>query len=191
MDKKHYFLTKGYPEPILNLPWGVFFVTDYLYNLKRKRPFLDKVRPGGLFVRWCLWNDFWFGMFALIYCLYFVVKTSFSSLPLKRAGAKRALGKIVQTTQSLTLIDEVKKIITRTGSRIVILGHTHLPLHVKLDQGEYLNTGTWNNVTALDITNFGHGCRLIYAVLEYKKNKPQARLHQWYGLHKPFGIVRS
>ena len=36
-DNKRYFLTKGYPEPILNLPWGVFFVKDFIFRIDYDR----------------------------------------------------------------------------------------------------------------------------------------------------------
>jgi hypothetical protein len=35
------------------------------------------------------------------------------------------------------------------GFRVVVYGHTHLPKHIALEGGVYLNTGTWADVMAL------------------------------------------
>ncbi len=191
MQKDRYFLTKGWPEPILNLPWGVFFVKDYLYQIKRRRPFADKVSPYSLFMRWLAFNDFWFGMRALLSYLWFIFKTRFSRLPLKRAGAFKGFGAIVSLTRSPTLAEEVMEILERERCRIVVLGHTHIPVHVNLGSGEYLNPGSWNDITHLDIPNLGHGRRLIYVRIEERQGGSHARLLQWHGFHKPFREVRG
>jgi len=191
MKKDRYFLTKGYPEPILNLPWGVFFVKDYLYNIKKRRPFVDKVSPYRLFLRWCFLNDFWFGFLSIFSYMWFILKTRFSPLPLKREGALKGFGAIFFLERSPTLSKEVAQIIEREKCRTVILGHTHIPLHVNLGQGEYLNTGSWNDITHLDVANLGQGKQLIYARIDYIQGKPQARLQEWFGLHHPFRSIRG
>ncbi|HOX44707.1 MAG TPA: metallophosphoesterase [Myxococcota bacterium] len=190
MRKDRYFLTKGYTEPVLNLPWGVFFVTDYLYRIKRRRPYADKVGPYRLYLRWCLWNDFWFFVSEIFRYLWFIVRTRFGPLPLARAGSRKALQAVFHLARSPTLVDGVKKIIARERCRIVILGHTHIPVHQRLEGGEYLNPGCWNDVTGLDIANLGRFKRLLYVQLEYRDDKPQARLLEWIGFHHPSRAVR-
>ncbi len=191
MKKDRYFLTKGYSEPVLNLPWGVFFVKDYLYGIKRRRPYMDKVSPYKYFFRWCLLNDFWFGLVALFRYFWFILKTRFSNLPLKRAGAFKGFGAVLFLTRSPTLAEEVAEIIEREGCRIVILGHTHIPVHLNLGAGEYLNPGSWNDITHLDIPNLGHGRRLIYVQVDYRQGKPHAELLEWHGFHRPFRAIRG
>ncbi len=191
MRKNRYFLTRGYSEPVLNLPWGVFFVKDYLYRQKRRRPYLDKVSPYGLFLRWCLLNDFWFGLNALLSYLWFVLMSCFSKLPLKRAGAFKGLSAMMFLARSPTLAGEVAGIIEKEGCPIVVLGHTHIPVHMSLEGGEYLNPGSWNDITHLDIPNLGHGRRLIYVLIDYKHEKPHARLLEWHGFHRPYREIRA
>jgi UDP-2,3-diacylglucosamine pyrophosphatase LpxH len=190
MRKDRYFLTKGWSEPVLNLPWGVLFVTDYLYRIKRKRPYADKVGPYGLYMRWCLWNDFWFFIGEVFRYLGFILRTRFHRLPLVRGGARKAVEAVFHLARSPTLVDGVKKIMAREGCRIVILGHTHIPVHLRVGEGEYLNPGTWNDVTGLDIPNLGHRARLLYVHLEYREGKAQPRLLEWVGLHHPYRSVR-
>jgi len=190
MDPERYFLTRGYPEPVLNLPWGVFFVKDYLYRIKRRRPFVDKVAPYGLYWRWCMFNDFWFGLVAFFSYLWFVLRTRFSKLPLKRAGALKGIGAIFSLAHSPTMAEEAAAIMEREDCHTVILGHTHSPVHVKVGPGEYLNPGAWNDITHLDIPNLGHGRRLHYVRLEFSQGRPQARLCEWIGLQRPFRVLR-
>jgi UDP-2,3-diacylglucosamine pyrophosphatase LpxH len=191
MRKDRYFLTKGFSEPLLNLPFGVFFVKDYLYRIKRKRPYVDKVSPYKGFMRWCLWNDFWFGIAELFRYAWFVIKARFSHLPLKRATASKGFGAMAFLARSPTLADEVAKIIEREKCQIVVLGHTHIPVHLNLGAGAYLNPGAWNDITHLDLSNLGQTRKLIYVFIEYHHDKPQARLLEWHGFHHPFSSVRA
>jgi UDP-2,3-diacylglucosamine pyrophosphatase LpxH len=191
-DKKRYFLTRGYQEPVLNLPWGVFFVKDYLYRVKRKRPYIDKVKPYNKYWRWCMYNDFWFGLFSTIRYLWFILKTRFSRLPLKRAGAFKGLRAFWDLTRSPTMVDEAEEILHDQATRIVILGHTHIPIYRNFGaERTYLNPGCWNGVTSLDLSGMGYTRRLIYALIEYRQDKPFARLVEWHGQHKVLEEVRA
>ncbi len=191
-DKKKYFLTKGFKEPVLNLPWGVFFVKDYLYRIKRRRPYIDKVRPYGLYARWGLINDFWYGLYNLLRYITFIITSRFSRLPLKRAGAFKAIGAAWDLTKSPTLDNHVEKIFEHEDCRIVILGHTHITVHKNFgNEREYINPGTWNDITSLDLSSLGHTRRLIYVLIEYKKGKPYVRLVEWFGKHRVFDEVRA
>jgi UDP-2,3-diacylglucosamine pyrophosphatase LpxH len=191
MRKDKYFLTKGHDEPILNLPWGVFFVKDFLYKIKRKRPYVDKVSPFGFFMRWCLYNDLFFALFTLVSYVSFIIKTRFSKLPLVRAQAFKGFHSIFFLSQSATLADEAAKIMKNEKCRILILGHTHIPINVSFEDGEYLNPGTWNDVTHLDIPNLGRTRRLIYVLLEYSQDRYHARLLEWFGHQQPFEEIRG
>ena len=128
-DNKRYFLTKGYPEPILNLPWGVFFVKDFIFRIKRTRPYIDKVKPYNRYMRWATFNDFWFGFWNMLRWIGFIFKTRFSRLPLKRAGAFKGFRAFWDITRSPNMVEEAQAILDQGGCRIVILGHTHIPLH--------------------------------------------------------------
>jgi UDP-2,3-diacylglucosamine pyrophosphatase LpxH len=192
MNNRKYFLTRGFKEPVLNLPWGVFFVKEYLYRIKRRRPYIDKVKPFGLYIRWSLMNDFWYGMYNLVRYFIFIFVSLFSRLSLKRAGARKAIGAIGDLAHSPITDDDALEIIEREGCRTVILGHTHIVVHKNYGQErEYLNPGCWNDVTTLDLSGLGHTTRFIYVLIEYKKGKPFARLLQWHGQHRVYDEVRA
>ena len=190
MQKDQYFLTRGFPEPVLNLPWGVFFVKDLLYRLKRKRPYLDKVRPYGKYWRWCFFNDFVFGLSSAFRYIWFILKTRFSRFPLKRAGAFSGFKAIFDLSRSPTLVEDAEQIIASEGCKLLILGHTHIPVHMRLAGGEYINPGTWNEVTYLDLSHLGHTRTLCYVFVEISGQGPVAKLLEWHGQQRPFSDAR-
>ena len=49
----------------------------------------------------------------------------------------------------------------------------------------YVNTGTWNAMTSLDVGNLGRTEQLTYAHIEYVDGRPRARLREWRGLSRP------
>ena len=51
------FITRGLPEPVLNLPWGSIFVAVWLARIKLERPHVDKVKPFQSMLRWMLLHD--------------------------------------------------------------------------------------------------------------------------------------
>ncbi len=191
-DKTRYFLTVGFDEPVLNLPWGVFFVKDFLYGLKKKRPYIDKVKPYNRYLRWAFFNDFWYGFFGLLRYVGFVIRCRFSKLPLKKSQSLMGLHAGWAATQSPTLVEDARKITQKENCRIVVLGHTHIPVHKSFNKDqEYLNPGCWNDVTSLDLSSLGHTLRLIYVLIEYRQNRPYARLVEWHGQHRIWEEVRA
>jgi UDP-2,3-diacylglucosamine pyrophosphatase LpxH len=189
-EKDRYFLTRGFPEPVLNLPWGTYFVKDFLYRVKRSRPYVDKVKPFGKFMRWCLFNDFWFGLTTVIRYFWFIVKTCFSRLPLKRKGALKGLSAWLELARSPTLVEGAEEIMRQTGARIVVMGHSHIPFVRNFgNERVYLNPGTWNDITSLDIPSLGHDRRLLYVLIEYRDGRPYANLMEWHGHTKLFSPV--
>ncbi len=77
----------------------------------------------------------------------------------------------------------------------VIFGHTHILRYRQWREGkEYFNEGTWNEMTNLDLDDYGRQVRLTYAFIEYppenKVARPQVRLKQWHGRWKPEADVQ-
>jgi hypothetical protein len=83
----------------------------------------------------------------------------------------------------------------------VIFGHTHILRYRQWREGkEYFNEGSWNEVTNLDLSDYGTKTRLSYASIEYgasgelgeaggsgaaSASRPRVKLKQWHGLWKP------
>ena len=54
------------------------------------------------------------------------------------------------------------------------------------DGTEYFNTGTWTDLTSLDIASLGKITKLTYVLIEYPESgtRPVGRLKEWYGYHR-------
>jgi UDP-2,3-diacylglucosamine pyrophosphatase LpxH len=75
VDMNRPFITRGLPEPVLNLPWGSLFVAVALPKIKQERPYIDKVRPMGAFLRWTFIHDFLWGFKTLFMIAKFIFDT--------------------------------------------------------------------------------------------------------------------
>ena len=70
----------------------------------------------------------------------------------------------------------------------VIFGHTHVYQYRQFpNDKEYFNTGTWTELTSLDVATFGRVTKLTYVLLEYPEEeeaRPRGRLKEWRGYHR-------
>jgi UDP-2,3-diacylglucosamine pyrophosphatase LpxH len=192
-DMKNPFITRGVPEPVLNLPWGSLFNAVFLPEIKQERPHIDKVKPFGVYARWALINDTWWAMKTALKTAKFIIDTLlFRRRYQIKDGVKFTLGLI----KELSLYPDFDKIAfkildERDDIHTVIFGHTHILKHRRWKEGkEYFNEGSWNQVTNLDIGEFGTQTVLSYAFIEYPigeahPTRPKVKLKQWKGSWKP------
>ena len=187
MDPKKFFLKQGWPEPILNLPFGSHFFVELVLKIKNKYPHIDKVRPFSQMIRWSLVNEttmtikaFW-ELFKYTYKVLFVNEHRF------RWSAKSLLKMILESAIFPDLSSSAKKILNDTRIHTVIFGHTHVYEYRQWgNQKEYFNTGTWTELTSLDITSLGKITKLTFVLLEYieQEARPRGRLKEWKGFHR-------
>ena len=66
------------------------------------------------------------------------------------------------------------------------MGHTHIPLYREFARDRvYVNTGTWNAMTSLDVGHLGERLRMTFCELEYDDaGRPRPRLREWRGQHR-------
>ena len=96
------------------------------------------------------------------------------------------LKRFARFTAFPTLEHEARHLLARKGFHTVIMGHTHVPLYREYGRDRvYVNTGTWNPMTSLDVGNLGRTEQLTYAHVEYVDGRPRARLREWRGLSRP------
>jgi len=201
IDMKRPFITRGLPEPVLNLPWGSLFVAVCLPKIKRDRPFIDKVRPMSAFIRWVAIHDIWWGFKTLLLIMRFIFDTVLFKT---RYQIRQGVGATLGLLKEITLYPNYDKIafkILEEQAEIntVIFGHTHILRYRQWREGkEYFNEGTWNETTNLDLDDYGKQIRLTYAFIEYpivsgagtipeemSHGRPKVRLKQWNGVWKP------
>ncbi len=183
-DRKRYFLDKNLPEPIINLPWGSFFIIHYLNEIKKERPYIDKVYPFRLYQRWALIHDTWFAIKSAFKVVIWFLKFLFKPNPARQIRFWRVVKILLETTVHPKLHNEAKRILlTHKDCRIVVFGHTHQYTYKRFGPDkEYFNTGTWNEKISLDVGSLGRTLRLTYVNLEYDKNGiPRGTLKEWKG----------
>lgn len=198
LDLKKPFLTRGLPEPILNLPWGSLFVSVYLPTVKQDRPAVDKVRPFSNFLTWSLVHDFRWGVGAALATIYFFIETFLVKSRYQVFGAASATVDLIREIQIYPDYDKVafKILDDRPDVHCVIFGHTHVLKYRRWKEGkEYFNEGTWNEVTSLTLGDYGTRTRLTYAFIEYPRDldpgnarasgRPVVRLKEWKGAWRP------
>ena len=204
-DMQRPFITRGLPEPVLNLPWGSLFVAVVLPEVKQARPHVDKVRPFSQFLIWTLIHDLWWSLRTGLR----IVKFVFDTLLFKtRYQIKKGVKEQLSLLKEITLYPSYDKIAfkildERDDVNCVIFGHTHILRYRQYREGkEYFNEGSWNEVTNLDLSEYGTRTRLTYAFIEYPivqvntegesttapvvpAVRPHVRLKEWKGVWKP------
>lgn len=186
-------LTENLPEPVLNIPWGSFYVLKILNRLKWERDYVDKVRPIRAQLLWGLVFDTWFTLKFMFLTLFYFMKTRFIYSPNRKARLSVTLQILKQqsTTFLQDLESDARKLLDEQPEvHTVIMGHTHHPMFKSYPDGKlYINTGTWTKMINLDLRGLGSSYRLNFAMIEYDAKDPTAKptctLQQWIGEHKP------
>ena len=186
VDVRKLFISDDVPEPILNLPWGSHFLINVLLKIKRRRPIIDSVRPFRAYVFYCLFTDFLFGMWMAYQIVFYFIKTRF----VKDTQYSRMMTTF-QVIKDMSLVPDIDrsamKILKRhEGIHTVVFGHSHLCRYRTVGRDKvYINTGTWNEVTSLDLDTLGRMLKCSYAYIEMDLEQPDRlplrQLKQWHG----------
>jgi UDP-2,3-diacylglucosamine pyrophosphatase LpxH len=186
LDPKKFFLKKDLAEPILNLPFGSHFFIEYVLRVKQAHPHVDKVRPFGRMIRWSLANETWFTIVHLIKLLGYLVQAVFVKDPRRQYSLKRILKIVLESAIFPDLSEAARRILMDERVHTVVFGHSHVYQYRQwADSMEYFNTGTWTELTSLDISAFGKITKLTYVLFEYDETgRPRGRLKEWRGFHR-------
>lgn len=183
-DRENYFLKENVPEPIINLPFGSFLVIHYLNEIKKERPYIDKVYPFRYYQRWALIHDTMFALKSLFKLAFWFFGFILRKNPARTISFKQVVNILKETTVHPRLAKEAKRILlNRKECKIVVFGHTHQCQHRNFGLGkDYFNTGTWNEKISLDVGTLGRILRLTYVQIEYDKfDSPFGILKEWKG----------
>ncbi len=195
IDMKRPFITSGLPEPVLNLPWGSLFTALLLTHIKQQRPHVDKVRPFQVFLRWTLIHDFWWSIKAFI----LILKFTFDTLVFRsKYRVMEGVGVSIKMLKEISIYPNYDKIAfkvleAKEDRHTVIFGHTHILRYRRWRKGkQYFNEGTWNEVTGLDLGEYGTKTRLTFASIEYPADspgetppRPFVHMKEWRGFWHP------
>jgi len=186
-DTQRYFLTEHLPAPVVNLPWGSYFVIFYINPVKKERPYFDKVYPFKNYLRWALIHDTWFAIRSVFRIVFYFLWVRFTRDPHRRSPILKTLKIIQEVPISPKLDREAKKILlSQKDIHIVVFSHTHHAVMRQFAPNKvYINTGLWNEQISLEISDLGKIVRLTYAHLEYDEHgRVNPSLKEWKGSHK-------
>ncbi len=181
-------------KPVLNIPWGSFYVLKILNRLKWEREFIDKVRPVKVFVLFGMIFDPWFTIKFAALSIFYFLKTRFVYSPRRHSSLKVTAEILKQETDFLLDLErQARKLLDQEAEvRTVIFGHTHKPMNkVYPDGKQYINTGTWTKMINLDWRSLGQQFCLTFAYIRIKDGKSRCELRQWVGEHNPHKIFQN
>ncbi len=187
LDPRKFFLKKDLPEPILNLPFGSYFFVDFVLRIKQKYPHIDKVRPFRRLWRWALLNETWFTLTTTSKLLFYFIRTIFVKDPRRQFPLRRVAQIFLESAIFPDLTESARRILGDDRVHTVVFGHTHVYKYRQWGEGkEYFNTGTWTELTSLDLPNIGLITKLTYVFIEYdsETGRPRAQLKEWRGYHR-------
>lgn len=174
-------------ETFLNLPLGSRYIIQVLNQEKARRPYIDKVAPFAAYYRWALFNDPEAVLRVTLRSVRFAALAALQQIPdLDPMPLAELLGRLLRYTAFPSLEHEARRLLSRHGYHTVIMGHTHVPMYREYARGRvYVNTGTWNAMTSLDVGTLGRTEQLTYAHVEWVDGRPRARLREWRGFSRP------
>jgi UDP-2,3-diacylglucosamine pyrophosphatase LpxH len=187
LDPKRFFLKKDLPEPILNLPFGSHFFIELVLKIKEQYPHVDKIRPFSKMLRWALFNETWLIVSSFLRLGGFAIKTLFKKDPRRNWSIRNLLKIAFESAIFPDLSEAARKILRDERVHTVVFGHTHVYQYRQWGSDkEYFNTGTWTELTSLDIVSLGKITKLTYVLIEYPADgsRPRGRLKEWKGYHR-------
>lgn len=187
LDPRKFFLKKNLAEPILNLPFGSHFFVDFVLRVKQKHPHVDKIRPFKRMMRWALVNETWFTITHMMSLALYFLKSMFSNDPRRQFPFSRVVKVLLESAIFPDLGEAAHRILQDNRVHTVCFGHSHVYQYRQWGENmEYFNTGTWTDLTSLDISSLGKITKLIYVLFEYPEDggRPRGRLKEWHGYHR-------
>lgn len=186
-----YFLPGPGGRKILNLPWGSLFCIAVLPKLKKERPHIDKVRPVGAYIRWCLINDFAFFLRMTWVVVWYLIRTSFDDYTKQNRNFKTTIKLLKQVTIYPFYGRKARAILKKNSDlHTVVMGHTHIQEWRRYPEGKYyFNSGTWNEIPSMDAGMHDHFSKLTYVTVDVHVKSQSLRaasLNVWQGEWRPF-----
>jgi UDP-2,3-diacylglucosamine pyrophosphatase LpxH len=188
LDPRKFFLKKSLAEPILNLPFGSHFFIDFVLRIKQRYPHVDKIRPFSRMMRWALFNETLFTIKGSFKLIWYFLRSMLINDPRRAFPIKRIIKVFLESAVFPDLSESARKILSDERVHTVIFGHTHVYQYRQFsNDSEYFNTGTWTELTSLDIASLGRITKLTYVLIEYPEEegvRPRGRLKEWHGFHR-------
>lgn len=190
-DIQNMFIKAG-DRTILNYPFGSFFVAGFLTRIKLRRHYITQVVPFSKFLRWSLIFDFWFTVNQSFRVAWFFFLMRFVYHPLRFTRISKTLKILYEIFNRPKFSRIAPDIMKQVKAQILLMGHDHQATHRYYSDGtQYVNTGTWTDVTSFDPATLGRRSLPTYALIEYPDGTepgqgtlPKVSLQIWRGRHR-------
>lgn len=178
-------------KEIINLPWASLFCIYLMPKLKMIRPYIDKVRPLSLYIKWTIFHDFKFFCYLFWTVFAYLVRTQFRPYGKFNKNFYMSLKQIFKIAIHPKYDKNAKRVLaTRPDVKVVIMGHTHITEWRKFKDGKlYFNCGTWNQVPSIDAAQHKSISNLTYVCIEMNEKQgtiQNAFLNVWQGKWRPY-----
>lgn len=187
IDFDRAFLQDGSGPPIINMPWGDLFVIRFLNRVKKRRPYIDKVYPFKLYLRWAFLHDTLFALRAVVAGLVYFMAVLLRLGDNRRFSRQHFLKIIKEFSFPVKMDRAAKRIFAlNPGFRIIVFGHGHQAASRRFGGGrQYFNTGIWNEMISLDLGTIGRQLRLTFVEISSVRGEPpQGVLKEWKGVYR-------
>ncbi len=167
---------------ILKLPYGPLFIHGFINQLKKERPYIDRLPSLSMYIKWAFYFDTSFAIKTIIKGMGFLFKIwsrhphfLYMRLPSTFSLIKELLRK---SPLEKFAFDFLKKF----PYKGLILSHSHIPSRRITSDGKiYLNTGTWTDIISLEVGSLGRRTLFTYVELEEEEEKVIPHLMVWRG----------
>lgn len=182
-NTRNYDYRDAQGERILRMPPVSRFVMQYISPLKKTRPYINKIRPFRIYLKYAFINDHVFFWHQLTGIVRFWVRNRLSRDPVTRREFRLSWRRMVNAYGHASMDEGADEILRKTKYRYVIFGHTHKYGHRRFGAyGEVLNTGTWTDLISLDASNLGRRVTRTYVHIDATdEENPVVRLKVWHG----------
>lgn len=167
---------------VLNIPWGSYFVIEFLNPLKKEIPIVDKVKPFKSFLKWGLYFETFQTLKIISKLVWFYLRNRlFSAEKERRTKFAMSFSDIMDALLHRTLDANASRILRRGSIHTVVFGHSHTYKYRNFQGKHYFNTGTWISMINVDLQNLGKNTPFTYLFIDYSYGRPVGRLLQWMG----------
>lgn len=175
---------------VLNMPWGSRFVVEVISKISFEKPYLDRWRPLGKSIKWGLIFDTRITLRALFRTFIFLARNRKFYDPIMRRNFKVPIRSVLDAMGHKIVNRSATVILRRPDIKVVIMGHTHKGLVMRMGEKVYVNTGTWIPYVSLDMPHIGLVEKKTFCIADIG-DRVSCGLFVWFGTSRVYEEVRE
>lgn len=152
---------------VLKLPYGPFFIHGFINELKRERPYIDRVPSLSMYLKWAFYFDTSFAIKTILKGIMFLFRIWVKHPRFLYMEFPSTFGLIKELLRKSPLEKYAFDFLKRSNYKGLILSHSHIPSRRITSDGKiYINTGTWTDIISLEVGSLGRRTLFTYVELE-------------------------